>query len=80
MNDKDIKKTIDNIVWWIPFKKLRNQTRELLLNHYDTINKLENELMIVKDSLKLNNKNYSNQNQLNILDSKINNYIESVEK
>lgn len=80
MNDKDIIKTINDIVWWIPFKKLRNQTRELLLNHYDTINKLENELMIVKDSLKLNNENYSNQNQLNILDSKINNYIKSVEK
>lgn len=80
MNDKDIKKTIDNIVWWIPFKKLRNQTRELLLNHYDTINKLENELMIVKDSLKLNNENYSNQNELNILNSKINNYIKNVEK
>lgn len=73
MNDKDIKKTIDNIVWWIPFKKLRNQTRELLLNHYDTINKLENELMIVKDSLKLNNENYSNLNR------KINNYIKNVE-
>ena len=46
------KKVIDNIVWWIPFKKLRNSVRELLLynieignlhNNINTkINNLEN--------------------------------------
>ena len=29
------KKTIDNIVWYIPFKKLRNSVRELLLYFYN---------------------------------------------
>ena len=29
MNDKDIKKTIDNIVWWIPNRKLRDFIREI---------------------------------------------------
>lgn len=28
MNDKDIKKTIDNIVWWIPNRKLRYKVRD----------------------------------------------------
>ena len=30
--DNNIKKDIDNIVWWIPFKKLRDSLRRLLLN------------------------------------------------
>lgn len=34
------KKTIDNIVWWIPFKKLRNSVRELLLYNIETRNLL----------------------------------------
>lgn len=29
MNDKDIKKTIDNIVWWIPNRKLRDFIRDI---------------------------------------------------
>ena len=29
MND-NLKKHIDNIVWWIPFKKLRNSIRQYL--------------------------------------------------
>ena len=30
MNDKD-KKLIDKIVWWIPFRKLRNKFRRKML-------------------------------------------------
>ena len=41
MDSKEIKKTIDNIVWWIPFRKLRNQVRKLLLNNSEKINTLE---------------------------------------
>lgn len=41
MNDKDIIKTINDIVWWIPFRKLRNQVRKLLLNNSEKINTLE---------------------------------------
>ena len=32
MNDKDIIKTIDKIVWWIPIRKLRDKLRIILLN------------------------------------------------
>ncbi|WP_295161613.1 glycosyltransferase family 9 protein [uncultured Brachyspira sp.] len=50
MND-NIKRCIDNIVWWIPFKKLRNSLREYLLyvatNHYEK-----------NDSFKVINLNY----------------------
>ena len=35
MNDKDIIKTINDIVWWIPFKKLRNQVRKLLIYYIE---------------------------------------------
>ena len=28
MNDKDIKKTINDIVWWIPNRKLRDKVRD----------------------------------------------------
>lgn len=34
MNDKDIKKTIDNIVWYIPFRKLRDSVRFFLESVY----------------------------------------------
>ena len=30
MNDKDIIETINDIVWWIPFRKLRDFIRELV--------------------------------------------------
>ena len=42
MNDKDIKKTIDNIVWWIPNRKLRDFIREI---YY----KIENNDKSIKD-------------------------------
>lgn len=32
MNDKDIMKIIDNIVWWIPFRKKRDELRNKLIN------------------------------------------------
>lgn len=61
MNDKDIIKTINDIVWWIPFKKLRNQTRELLLNHYD-IKNVENKI----DTLEMICINSMDKNKLKI--------------
>lgn len=44
------KKTIDNIVWWIPIKKLRNQVRNLILDIYSNIEKLN------KDTYSLHNR------------------------
>ena len=32
MNDKDIIKTINDIVWWIPFRKNRDELRNKLIN------------------------------------------------
>ncbi|WP_020003378.1 radical SAM protein [Brachyspira innocens] len=42
-------KTIDNIVWWIPFKKLRNSVREYLLE----INNLNNKLYQINDKINI---------------------------
>lgn len=36
------KKVIDNIVWWIPFRKLRNSIRDLLLYNLETRNLCSN--------------------------------------
>lgn len=63
MND-NIKRCIDNIVWWIPFKKLRNSLREYLLyiaeykqtaatNHYEK-----------NDSFKVINLNYCDHKKI----------------
>ena len=56
------KKTIDNIVWWIPFKKLRNSVRELLLYNIETRN-----LLIKNQEIQ--------QNIINKLENNINSYM-----
>ena len=71
MNDKEIKKIIDDIVWWIPFKNLRNNIRKLLINNYIVNNKI-NELLNITDNLNnevdnIKNINYANSNELNII-------------
>ena len=68
MNDKEIKKIIDDIVWWIPFKNLRNNIRKLLINNYTVNNKI-NELLNITDNL--NNELNIIKNNLNILNTKI---------
>ena len=59
------KSDIDAIVWWIPFRNLRNKVRELYINNCNAINELtiisnnlyneienvKNELKIIKDGL-----------------------------
>ncbi len=59
------KSDIDSIVWWIPFRNLRNKVRELYINNCNAINELtiisnnlyneienvKNELKIIKDGL-----------------------------
>ncbi|OEJ15974.1 radical SAM protein [Brachyspira hampsonii] len=47
-------KTIDNIVWWIPFKKLRNSLREYLLeinNFNDKLLEINNKINILESSV-----------------------------
>uniref|UniRef100_UPI002613B4EB FkbM family methyltransferase n=1 Tax=uncultured Brachyspira sp. TaxID=221953 RepID=UPI002613B4EB len=51
------KKMIDKIVWWIPFKSLRNHLREYLYSilekenlHIDSINKNKEDLDIIKNN------------------------------
>lgn len=39
MNDKDIIKTINDIVWWIPFKNKRNNLRNKLIDIIEKLNK-----------------------------------------
>ncbi|WP_157153334.1 glycosyltransferase family 2 protein [Brachyspira murdochii] len=45
--DEKIIKDIDNIVWWIPFKKLRNSLRNYLLKINNNINILNDNLNIL---------------------------------
>lgn len=60
------KKVIDNIVWWIPFKGLRNSFRELMYYFYDELqnnlqlnesNHIQN-LQKINNSIELQNINY----------------------
>lgn len=71
MNNYDIKKIIDDIVWWIQFKNLRNNIRKLLINNYAVNNKI-NELLNIMYNLHnevndIKNINYTNFNELNII-------------
>ena len=53
-------KVINDIVWWIPFKKLRNSVRELLylLNRLNQLDRLENKIDDINNFLcKVNNNN-----------------------
>lgn len=50
-------KTINNIVWWIPFRKLRDSVREVLYSIIDINNSL-------KDINKFIIKKYSNESYL----------------
>ncbi|TKZ36174.1 hypothetical protein [Brachyspira catarrhinii] len=70
MNNQD-KKLIDDIVWWIPFRNLRNNIRKLLINNYTVNNKI-NELLNITDNLNnevnnIKNINYANPNELKII-------------
>ena len=65
--DEKLKKDINNIVWWIPFKKLRNSIRNYLLE----INSI---------NIKLNHIENNINNKLNHMENDINiklNYIEN---
>ncbi|WP_300368164.1 hypothetical protein [Brachyspira sp.] len=58
------KKIIDDIVWWIPFKKLRNAVRELLLYNLETRN-LYSDINCRCNDIE-NNINYNN-NEISII-------------
>ena len=58
--DEKLKKDINNIVWWIPFKKLRNSIRNYLLE----INSI---------NIKLNHIENNINNKLNHMENNINN-------
>lgn len=45
-DDNNIIKIINDIVWYIPFKKLRNKIRQLLLIYYNSLN----EINLIKDN------------------------------
>lgn len=73
MNNEDIKNIIDDIVWWVPFKKLRNNIRKLLINNYI----VNNQSMTIMDNLNnevnnIKNINYANSNELNIIKNNLN--------
>ncbi|WP_300759362.1 radical SAM protein [uncultured Brachyspira sp.] len=80
-------KLINDIVWWIPFKKLRNAVREYLLKIINIDSKLEeinNRMNIIENS------SYSNyidskleeiNNRINVIDNNLhNNYIDLYRK
>ncbi|WP_107927272.1 hypothetical protein [Brachyspira hampsonii] len=58
------KKVIDDIVWYIPFKKLRNAIREYLLN---ISNNIENINYIKNNEVDFNNRRLKIRNDLPIL-------------
>ncbi|AEM22079.1 glycosyltransferase [Brachyspira intermedia PWS/A] len=64
---ENIKKDIDNVVWWIPFKKLRNSLKNYLLQISDLSSKISN----------LDNKLNNLDNKLNNLDNRIPNIVEN---
>lgn len=51
MINQNIRKTIDNLVWWIPLKNFRNQIRELLLNYYESIDFLKSDFNILNNKI-----------------------------
>ena len=60
-------KTINNIVWWIPFRKLRDSVREVLYSIMDINNSTKNSLEItimIKDIYKVVTKKYSYESYL----------------
>ncbi|WIH87733.1 hypothetical protein [Brachyspira pilosicoli] len=59
--DKEI---IDEIVWWIPFKRLRNYVRELMQHNLETRN-LYNDINSRLINLE-NNINYNN-NEISVI-------------
>ena len=61
------KKVIDNIVWWIPIKKLRNQFRNILLDLYNKISDLYSKIDAFNEYMALCN------NDRNILNNRVSN-------
>ena len=59
------KKTIDNIVWWIPFKKLRNSIRNRLYNSQNK-NLFFKRINNIFNLCKLYNLNIENFNDVNL--------------
>ena len=60
-------KTINNIVWWIPFRKLRDSVREVLYSIMDINNSTKNSyetIIMIKDIHRAITKKYSNENYL----------------
>ena len=57
---EDIIKNIDEIVWYIPFRKLRDSIRKLLINYINNSNYIYNELEIRRreNELTTYNKDY----------------------
>ena len=43
MNEK-IRKNIDDIVWYIPFKKLRNLLREFFIEYFNNLDSMQKKL------------------------------------
>ena len=62
MNDKDIIKTIDKIVWWIPIRKLRDNVRYYLLEFifgkkYPKLKYLSNTILITGKNIQADEEN-----------------------
>ena len=57
-------KTINNIVWWIPFRKLRDSVREVLYSIMDIHSSIKNNPDMIRDMHKAITKKYSNENYL----------------
>ena len=70
--NKPPKSDIDAIVWWIPFKNLRNKVRELYINNCNAIN----ELTIINNNL--NNQLDDIKNELKIIKDDINNIRDDI--
>ena len=69
---EELKKDIDNIIWWIPFKSLRNNIRHML---YIIMNNTEN-IMNNTENIMNNTENNSKGIELSIY---VNNYLSDID-
>ncbi|SUW09327.1 type 11 methyltransferase [Brachyspira pilosicoli] len=64
MIDEKLKKDIDNIVWWIPFKKTRNSLRKVIINYFECYYYINNDIQNIYKNTNIINELYRDNNYL----------------
>ncbi|OEJ15847.1 hypothetical protein BFL38_10330 [Brachyspira hampsonii] len=66
------KKVIDKIVWWIPFKNLRNSIRDLINTNYDKICNIENKISYIENKIYNDSENSTKEKYRMLIDKTAN--------